>query len=249
MHYFGKECNPNAKNASNPDYECNTTTGRWNKKKAIKRSVRRSVVPRKRSVRRRAVRRSIVPRKRSVRRRAVRRSIVPRKRSVRRRAVRRSVVPRKRSVRRRAVRRSIVPRKRSVRRRAVRRSVVPRKRSVRRRVGGGKVCNPNAVNASDPDYICNPVTGRWNKRKGDQILKRYGPNKIECRQSWEMFDPRYICDPYDGKWVLWDSERGEKINKIGCDLPKEGVDNYTINELTERLFSCGYEGVGPTKYG
>ena len=186
MHYFGKACNPNAKNASNPDYECNTTTGRWNKKKA-----------------------------------------------------------RKRSVRRRAVRRSVVPRKRSVRRSVVRRSVVPRNRSVRRRVGGGKVCNPNSVNALDPDYICNPVTGRWNKRKGDQILKRYGPNKIECKRSWQMFDPRYICDPYDGEWVLWDSARGEKINKIGCNLPKEGADNYTINELTERLFSCGYEGVYP----
>jgi len=227
MHYFGKGCNPNAKNASNPDYECNTTTGRWNKKKA-----------RKRSVVRRSVRRRSVPRKRSVVRRSVRRRSVPRKRSVVRRSVRRRSVPRKQSVVRRSVRRRSVPRKQSV----VRRSVV-------RRAGGGKVCNPNAKNATNPDYICNPVTGRWNKRKGDQILKRYGPNKIECRRSWEMFDPRYICDPYDGKWVLWNSPRGEKINKIGCDLPREGVDNYNIDELTERLFSCGYEGIFPPGMG
>ena len=29
-----------------------------------------------------------------------------------------------------------------------------------------KICNPNLDKALDPDYICNPLTGKWIKKDG-----------------------------------------------------------------------------------
>jgi len=231
VYSFGKPCNSSSKNASDPNYECNPITGRWNKKK-------RSIVKPRRSIVR--PRRSIVKPRRSVvkpqkggcnpnlknatdpnyecnqltgRWNKKKRSIVkPWRRSI--------VKPRRRSI--------VKPRKRSI--------VKPRRRD----------CNPNLKNASDPNYECNPLTGRWNKKiRG--IVKPYGPLKKDCFPDWHATDPYYVCDHNDGNWVNKYSVRGQILYPITCDLPVEGVDNYDKIELLDRLEKCGYEDMNYNK--
>ena len=92
VYRFGKQCNEKSPKATDPNYECNTVTGRWVKKKVPKRrnskkSKRRSSA-RKSSVRRSSARKSSA-RRSSVRKSSVRRSLA-RKSSARRSSARRS---------------------------------------------------------------------------------------------------------------------------------------------------------------
>jgi len=231
VYSFGKPCNSSSKNASDPNYECNPITGRWNKKKRSIVKPRRSIVKPRRSIVK--PRRSVVkPQKGGCnpnlknandpnyecnqltgRWNKKKRSIVkPRRRSI--------VKPRRRSI--------VKPRKRSI--------VKPRRRD----------CNPNLKNASDPNYECNPLTGRWNKKiRG--IVKPYGPLKKDCFPDWHATDPYYVCDHNDGNWVNKYSVRGQILYPITCDLPVEGVDNYDKIELLDRLEKCGYEDMNYNK--
>lgn len=93
-----------------------------------------------------------------------------------------------------------------------------------------KQCSQKSVNAKDPNYICNPLTGRWIIKSGqiykdlvskgiilaDATTVSIAPIKVEtiaeipkkegeiklCSQSSKLSkDPNYVCNPLTGRWI------------------------------------------------
>lgn len=87
-------------------------------------------------------------------------------------------------------------------------------------IGPGKQCPPNSPKAQDPDYICNPQTGRWIKKDGACARKlKIGifssPNyrSKPCPfNSPKAQDPNYMCNPTTGRWIKKKKHSSVKLN-------------------------------------
>ena len=66
-----------------------------------------------------------------------------------------------------------------------------------------KQCPPNSPKAQDPNYICNPQSGRWIKKDGACARKlKIGTFSSPCpSNSPKAKDPNYMCNPKTGRWI------------------------------------------------
>jgi hypothetical protein len=66
-----------------------------------------------------------------------------------------------------------------------------------------KQCPSNSPKAQDPNYICNPQSGRWIKKDGARARKlKIGIFSSPCpSNSPKAKDPSYICNGKTGRWI------------------------------------------------
>ena len=89
-------------------------------------------------------------------------------------------------------------------------------------------CPQNSPMANNPDYICNPQTGRWVRKDGPigQYLTTHGRTpgaynqqkggQNQCPQNSPMAtNPDYICNPQTGRWVRRDGPVGQHLTTYG----------------------------------
>lgn len=71
-------------------------------------------------------------------------------------------------------------------------------------------CNPRHPKASDPDYECNMITGRWNKKKVEKRVEANTPHIPCSMRSKFADDPNYECNHRTGRWI---KKRQNKVSE------------------------------------
>jgi hypothetical protein len=72
-----------------------------------------------------------------------------------------------------------------------------------------KTCNQASPKAQDPQYECNPRTGRWIKRRPQRSQRL----NLTCNQANpKAQDPQYECNPRTGRWIKRRQQRYPPFN-------------------------------------
>ena len=77
-----------------------------------------------------------------------------------------------------------------------------------------KLSCSDSIHAGDPDYICNPATGRYvlkDGRVGRQLVRAKRGVKKSCNPL--LKESGMVCNHISGKWIRPDGYIGENVSR------------------------------------
>lgn len=85
-------------------------------------------------------------------------------------------------------------------------------------------CNDQNPKAQDPDYVCNPATGRWVLRRRLVVAGERNKEKTCNPSSWKARSIEYRCNPATGRWnkisVVKRADTGVMVHKTVATAQK-----------------------------